>query len=703
MEFLLNWLGAPLGLLMTLSYRVTNNYGLAILLFTLLTRVMLLPISIWLHQYSIRLVKMTPALLHARITYFGDQDKIAEEQSILYKEYRYNPMVTLIPLAIQIILLMGVIQVINHPFDYILHGDPEVVKALSLLASQCLGIPAGDSSLQLSAISMIQSGTCAQDITALASHFSQETLAMVVDKAKGFQTTFCGIDLLMIPSVIGGLTMLAPLAAGLASFVLCVVQNKANPLQAEQGTANKLLTMLLSVCLSMYLGYFVPMGVALYWIAGNLIAVLQQYLLNTVIPPQKHIDYTALKANREQLRKLQDAKKKNKRNKELVRREKQDIRRFHSVVNKHLVFYSESSGFYKYYRGIIEYLLAHSNLIIHYITSDPADIIFSIANKQERIRAYYVAEYKLISLMMKMDADMVVMTMPDLENYHIKRSYVRKDIEYVYIPHGMDSLNLTMRQGSLDHFDTVFCVGPHQKEEIERTETLNHLPHKRLIEWGYSLLDEMRRDYADTRVEKAERPRILIAPSWQADNIIDCCLEQLLDALGSGSYDVTVRPHPQEVRHKAEKMAELTSHYSDNSHITIQTDFSSNATVFEADLLITDWSGIAYEFAYTTLKPVLFINTPMKVMNPEYTKIEVVPLNISLREKIGHSLNLDELNQTEKTVQHLLNHKDSYAQRIEQFVQQYVYNLGHSDEIGAKAMIAELKNNRNIQHGRKSS
>ena len=46
-----------------------------------------------------------------------------------------------------------------------------------------------------------------------------------------------------------------------------------------------------------------------------------------------------------------------------------------------------------------------------------------------------------------------------------------------------------------------------------------------------------------------------------------------------------------------------------------------NSTIFEADLMITDWSGIAYEYAYTTCKPVLFIDTPMKIMNPEYKKI----------------------------------------------------------------------------------
>ena len=84
-----------------------------------------------------------------------------------------------------------------------------------------------------------------------------------------------------------------------------------------------------------------------------------------------------------------------------------------------------------------------------------------------------------------------------------------------------------------------------------------------------------------------------------------------------------------------EKMEGLKERYKDDTDIEIQTDFSSNSTVFEADLMITDWSGIAYEYAYTTCKPVLFIDTPMKIMNPEYKKIGIEPLNIWMRYEIG--------------------------------------------------------------------
>ena len=336
---------------------------------------------------------------------------------------------------------------------------------------------------------------------------------------------------------------------------------------------------------------------------------------------------------------------------------------------------------------MIEYILKNTNIVIHYITSDPDDSIFKKAEENSRIKAYYIGEKKLITLMMKLDADVVVMTMPDLENYHIKRSYIRKDIEYIYIPHGMDSLNMTMRTGSMDHFDTVFCTGKHQKEEIKKTEKVYELPEKTLVEWGYCLLDSMRDDYNKMEKKVSDVKSILIAPSWQKDNIVDSCLDELLDNLKGLGYKITVRPHPQHVRHMPERMQQLKDRFANDDDIEIQTDFSSNSTVFEADMMITDWSGICYEYAYTTCKPVLFIDTPMKVMNPEYEKIGVEPINIWMRDSIGASLKPDEMDRIPEVVDQILKHTEDYKQKIDEFVHEYVYNLGNSAQVGADYII----------------
>lgn len=691
----MNILSDALGYVMAWCYRLISNYGIAIILFTFISKIVILPISIWVQKNSIKMVKMQPEINRIKTRFFGDKDSIADEQSKLFKQEKYNPLASLIPLAVQIILLLGLVAVIYHPLDYLLHLPADVIDAFNSLIVTLTGVDPESSSIQLAVVENIKNGTYESQFLALQPQFSDIDIAGTLDSIKNLNMGFLGINLSWVPSEVGGIDIIVPFAAGFSAWLLCVAQNASNVLQAEQSKLNKYGMMALSVGLSLYLGWFVPAGVALYWIASNLFAILQLYLLNWAINPKDYVDYEDLENSKNELMALQEiggssTKKKIFTKNPYARRERADYKRFFSVVNKHLVFYSENNGFYKYYQGMIEYILKNTNIVIHYITSDPEDSIFELAEKNQHIKAYYIGEKKLITLMMKMDADIVVMTMPDLENYHIKRSYIRKDIEYIYIPHGMDSLNMTMRKGSMNHFDTVFCTGKHQKEEIEKTEEVYSLPKKKLVEWGYSLLDSMREDYQKSQKKNDGMRSILIAPSWQKDNIVDSCLEELIDNLAGHGYKITVRPHPQHVRHMPERMEELKQKYCVDKDIEIQTDFSSNSTVFDADMMITDWSGIAYEYAYTTCKPVLFINTPMKVMNPEYKKIEIEPINIWMRDSIGATLNPDEMDKASVIVEKMFDDAATYRSRIDNFVHEYVYNLGHSSEVGAQYIVNEI-------------
>ena len=168
-------------------------------------------------------------------------------------------------------------------------------------------------------------------------------------------------------------------------------------------------------------------------------------------------DYEELEKSRKELAKTTTLNKstKLKRSDENYKRQKEDCKRFFSVANKHFVIYAEGGGFYKYFEHIINYLLNHSNIIIHYITSDPDDNIFNLAKTQERIKPYFIGSQKMITVFMKMDADIVLMTTPDLDNFQYKRSYVKKDIEYIYVVHGPMSTHMVMNNGCLDHFDTI--------------------------------------------------------------------------------------------------------------------------------------------------------------------------------------------------------------------------------------------------------
>lgn len=606
-------------------YGISPNYGTAIILFTLLSKLILLPVSIWVQLNSIKMVQIQPELNEIKIKYYGDKDTIADKQAEVMKREGYNAFATILPMFIQIALLLAMIAAIKAGM-----------------------------------------------------------------KSENLNLRFIGLMLDVVPIRDRGISYLVPFGAGFAAYILCKIQNVNNVLQENSSKTMQHITMVFSVGLSLYLGFFVQVGVAIYWISSNLFSIIQILLLNWIINPQNHIDYNRLEKSQKKLKALENISAPKQISKSAKKREKADYKKFFSVENKKLVFYSEGSGFYKYFQGIIEYLLQNTNIVIHYITSDLKDSIFELAKIQSQIRPYYIGENKLITLMMKMDADLVVMTMPDLENFHIKRSYVRRDIEYIFVPHALHSINLMMRTGCIDHFDTVLISGKHQKEEIRRTEEVYRLPQKTLVECGYPLLDSMIKEYRENLRPHKEKI-VLIAPSWQDEGIMDLCLEDMLYNLEKSSYKVIVRPHPQYVRHKPELLDALTTKYALDDDIEIQTDFSSNNTVFEADVLITDWSGIAYEYAFTTQRPVLFINTPMKVQNAEYERIAVVPMNIWMRSEIGMILKPDEMEKVTVTIDKLIEEQNRYKDVILNYRNEYIYNLGQSSEIAAKYIIHSIQ------------
>ena len=110
-------------------------------------------------------------------------------------------------------------------------------------------------------------------------------------------------------------------------------------------------------------------------------------------------------------------------------------------------------------------------------------------------------------------------------------------------------------------------------------------------------------------------------------------------------------------------------------------------TVYTADLVITDWSSIAYEFSFTTDKPTLFINTEMKVVNRDYDKIPFTPFDITARSEIGRCIEKCDVASVGDVVAELFENQESYRDHIHEMKQEYFYNLGHSAEVGADYIL----------------
>lgn len=670
---MIDFLIGILGYIMQFCYFIIKNYGLSIIAFTLLTKFILFPISLIIQKNSIKMVQMQPEIDALRIKYIDDKDKLNDETAALYKKYKYNPFLDAVPLLLQIPIVLGLVGVIYRPLSFVMNIDGGVIEQLNDWLVNTLHITDAENMYQLEILQQIRAGA----------ELPASIPANIASMIQNFDMNFLGLNLGLTPSFTENqILLIFPLLSGLSALLLCVVQNKINVLQLSQGKANKIITTVIMVGFSTYFAFLVPAGVGLYWIFGNLFAIPSMALVNVVMPPRKYIDYDYLMKMKAQKAALE------KEHKKYLKREKADYKRFFSVKNMQLMIYSEQNGFYKYYAGMIDYICEHSDIQIHYVTSDPNDKIFE--DKREQIHAYYSASDRfLIPLFMKLDCDMCIMTMPDLQKYHIKRSKVRDDIEYVYVVHGLGSNAMTLRKGALDWYDTMFCPTVDGENEVREMEELYNTKPKTLIEAGYMLIDEMIEKYEKSEKKINNPPKILIAPSWQPDNIIELCIDELLEQLSKTEYDIILRPHPQAVRHAPERFKELHSKY-DGTNIEVQTDFSSNNPVMEADVVITDWSDISFEFAFTTKRPVLFINTPMKIMNPEYDKIKTVPINISMRSIIGKAVEPTELDKVNGIIKEFIDNRTAYTETIENTLNERVFNVGKSKIIYGRYVIKKL-------------
>ena len=129
----------------------------------------------------------------------------------------------------------------------------------------------------------------------------------------------------------------------------------------------------------------------------------------------------------------------------------------------------------------------------------------------------------------------------------------------------------------------------------------------------------------------------------------------------------------------------------DGGDLTFELDFTKSDSIWNSDVVISDWSGTAYEFAFVTKKPAVFINTPMKVNNPEYEKLGIVPKEIELRDRIGIQLMPEALAGAARAIESLLERQEEYAEKISAILDETIANFGRSGEAGGQYIIDRLR------------
>ncbi len=264
-----------LGTVLSFIYNIVPNFGWAIIILTIIVRVLLLPLTVKQQKSMVNMQKIQPELEKLQKKYANDKDKLSQETMKLYQEYNVNPMGGCLPLLIQMPILIAVYGVIQKPITYLLKIKlpTEVMDALRQTAADTeLNIVAFVNNNLSAAQELLSKAKLDFDLTGLQINFD-----------------FLGINLGLTPQNPQGnyLLYLIPIVCVITSFLVSKVSQATQPKKddknknAQQGQMNMM--MYIFPFMTGYFCYVLPAAMGIYWVAGNILQMIQTVLLNKMM------------------------------------------------------------------------------------------------------------------------------------------------------------------------------------------------------------------------------------------------------------------------------------------------------------------------------------------------------------------------------------------------------------------------------------
>lgn len=271
----------PFGWLMLTLYNFVNNYGLAVILFAIIVRLIMLPFTMKSKKSLMRSTRLQPRMKELEKKYEGNKQKYQEAVAKMYKEEKINPMSGCIWSLIPFPILLALYYAIRQPLTTMMGIGAEAYAKIQTM------LPASISGLQSTNTAYIQIAQ-SQYIT---DNFS--TFAWVSDKLQTLDYSFLGLDLGANPSFrvweffsngepiwpqLG--LFLIPVLSAVLAYIQIIISNKANGAATEAaGGSGKMMNIMMPV-ISLWIGFIMPGALGLYWIAGNVLTIVQDLILN---------------------------------------------------------------------------------------------------------------------------------------------------------------------------------------------------------------------------------------------------------------------------------------------------------------------------------------------------------------------------------------------------------------------------------------
>ncbi|VAW71124.1 hypothetical protein MNBD_GAMMA12-1274 [hydrothermal vent metagenome] len=255
-----------------------------------------------------------------------------------------------------------------------------------------------------------------------------------------------------------------------------------------------------------------------------------------------------------------------------------------------------------------------------------------------------------------------------------------------HIYHSMASMHFIYGDTAFDSYDIFFATGPHHTREFEQLSELRGWKNKVSFQAGYPKVDNIAQQYKQTEKNSFEKKvRVAFAPSWGKTNILDSHGYIIIKDLLEKNFKVVLRPHKHSFDFDREVINRIITDLKCDALFLDQSINFDN--IYACDLMISDWSGIAYEFAFATSKPVVSVEVVggQKIQSKDNVHIETKAMEDVCRYDIGIVASPEQVSAA--AVELLNQESKARINSITSTRKKYLYNFGNSAHVIALQLI----------------
>lgn len=317
----------PFVWILMLFYDLFSNYGVALIIFALLVKLILFPFAIKGKRSMIQMNMMQGKMAKLQKMYGTNKERYNQEVQKLYEKEKINPMSGCLWSFIPLLILLPLYAIIRQPITYLMNIDPDMIGQIAkALDWNNVAVSMG---WVKAAADYTNVGYNQLYLASLITPDSLETVKAVVGEAAGrvfaIDFSFLGLDLSQVPNlrfwVTGGFGLfLLPVVSAVSGFVFSLISmrtNAVNQQSAQQATnSTSKMMLIISPLMSLWIGFSMPAALCIYWIAQNLLSMAQEWVASILLRK----DYE--KAAEEAARREAEEKEEERRQKELEREER---------------------------------------------------------------------------------------------------------------------------------------------------------------------------------------------------------------------------------------------------------------------------------------------------------------------------------------------------------------------------------------------